>query len=297
MAKFMGLRAVYHDTSARSKLLIVPLIVFELIVFIVPFLYLVRMSLYGRASGRAFVPDTLAIEGFQTALGFGYTRRLIVYTFTFAVIATIISVLVSMFYAYALWRAKTLLKTILLSAVTFALLTTLVVKIFAVFLVLSPNGIINRSLLGLSVISEPLLIVNTTFGVVLGQVYINVPYATLAIWGVLETMKEDAFDAALDLGANRPRAFYEVVLPHAVPGLIVATVISFAWSIGAYTSPLIIGRGPQRTIALQIEEIMLTQFDWPTAAALSLIVLTFVLVTLLAAAYLSRRLKGEVEYV
>jgi spermidine/putrescine transport system permease protein len=117
--------------------------------------------------------------------------------------------------------------------------------------------------------------------VVVGIVYMVAPYAILAIYSVLVSINEDLVDAALDLGASRPRAFYEVVLPNAIPGVAVATVLAFTWSIGAYSAPVLLGSSKERTFAVQVEEYVINQFNWPHGAALSVIVVTIVFVSLL----------------
>lgn len=290
-----ALREAYRDPSLRRKGLIAPLLLFEILVFVIPFAYLVRISLYERSDQTAYAAGTWTLESFQHVLLSEFVQGIVTYTFKFAVVATVLSVLIAVAYAYAIWRAEGPLKTMLIAAITFSLFTTLVVKMFALYLMLSPNGTLNQILTGLSMINEPLSIINTTVGVIIGQVYINLPYAVLAIFGVMATMDESVFEAALDLGASRPRAFFETILPHSIPGIIVATVVSFAWSIGAYSSPLILGSAQQRTIALQIQEMLLTQFDWPAASALALLVLGIVLGVLLSTAYLVRHLGGDVH--
>jgi spermidine/putrescine transport system permease protein len=108
------------------------------------------------------------------------------------------------------------------------------------------------------------------------------PYAVLAIYSVLSTLDWDVVEAARDLGASRPRSFVEVVLPEVLPGVAVAIVVSFAWSVGAYAAPSQLGTGSQTTFAMEIGNLMLTNFNWPLGAAFAILMLAAMLAASLA---------------
>ena len=93
------------------------------------------------------------------------------------------------------------------------------------------------------------------------------------------------------LGAGPARVFREIVLPHAKPGIAVAGIISFTWSVGAYPAPLLLGSGSEQTTAILVSQLLLTDFDWPAAAAVAVVTITVVLTTLLVG--LSRLDGGE----
>lgn len=281
--------------NRRSLALLIPVIVFELIFFIVPLLNLVRISLYESGSG-AYQEGTLSISGYLGVLSSGLIQEIAVYTFGFAVVTTIITVILATIYAYAIWRASGILRTFLLFAVMMPLLTTLVVRLYAWMVLLSPAGTINDLLIAIGAIHEPISMLNNTFSIVVGQIYIIFPYAVLAIFSVLTTMKWEIVEAARDLGASSPRSVYEVVLPQIVPGVIVATVISFAWGVGAYASPTILGSPSEETLAIRVETLMFQRNEWPEAAALSLMLLIMVLILISMLFWLVGKWGGDIEY-
>lgn len=279
--------------SNRAKLLMVPLIVFEVLFFLVPLLYLFRISLYAPAESAAYIPGTLSIQSYIAILSSDIVRNVLMFTIQFTLVVTVITLCISTMLSYAIWRADGLLKTALLFAVVLPLLTTLVVKLFATLLLLSPVGPLNQFLTSTGVIAQPMLLINNFFGVVVGQVYTALPYATLAIYSVMSTIEWETVEAARDLGASRPRSFYEVVLPQTLPGITVATVITFAWGVGAYASPALLGSASEKTFALEVERRLLQQFNWPQASALSILLLGFVLVSVLIMFNLLNRWGGE----
>jgi spermidine/putrescine transport system permease protein len=160
------------------------------------------------------------------------------------------------------------------------LLTTLVIKTYAWVPLLAPSGTVNTLLLAVGLLSSPIQVVPNTLGVVVGQVYIVLPYAMLAIYSVLSTVEWELVEAARDLGAGRVRSFFEVVLPEIMPGITVATIISFAWSVGAYSAPALLGAGSDRPFALEVQEQMLLNFNWPVATALSTVMLVLMFVSI-----------------
>ena len=278
-----------QDSSNRSLLLLVPVAVFEVIFFIIPLLYLLRISLYEQTSSGAYAPGTWTLATYADVLTSGYIQGLMVFTFKFAIISTVLTLLVSVLYAYAIWRANRIVRTVLLVGIVLPLLTTLVVKLYAWVLLLAPAGTINDAVLSSGLTQQPLQLMNNFMGILIGQLYISIPYAVLAIYSVLSTMEWEIVEAARDLGASRPRSFYEVVLPQIVPGIAVATVISFAWGVGAYAAPALLGTARQTTFSIEVENLMLSQFNWPAASALALIILVVVLTSVMGLfAFLNR---------
>jgi spermidine/putrescine transport system permease protein len=283
--------------SRRSLLMMSPLILFELLIFVAPFLILVRISLSEQSQGLPYAEGTFTLAAYMEVVNSELLQGIIIYSFKLGIIATVITVILAVFYAYATWRATGLLKSALLFSVVLPLLTTLVIKTYAWIPLLAPNGTVNNLLLAINVLQAPVQVVPNTLGVIIGQVYIIFPYAMLAIYSVLSTVDWEIVEAARDLGANRTRSFFEVVLPDIMPGITVATVISFAWSVGAYSAPALLGAGDDRPFALEVQEQMLINFNWPIATALSAIMLVLMFVSILIIYAVLGRFGGDLQNV
>ena len=283
--------------SNRAKLLMVPLILFELVFFIVPLMYLFRISLYEQTSEGAYAAGTWSVQSYFDVLASDLLFGLLVFTVKFTAVVMLLTLALAILLAYAIWRADGMLKTALLFAVILPLLTTLVVKLYSWLLLLSPIGPFNTALLATGLIEQPLILVNNFTGTVVGQVYTALPYATLAIYSVLSTIEWSTVEAARDLGATRPRSFVEIVLPQALPGIAVGMVVTFAWSVGAYAAPALLGSATEKTFAIEVERLILRQFNWPVAAALSIVLLLIVLVSILVMFGLLNRWGGEEMHV
>ncbi|WP_435161716.1 ABC transporter permease [Halorubrum sp. SY-15] len=274
--------------------LVFPLLLFDLLVFVVPFGYLLRMSLHARQTTRAYATGTWSLSGYRYLLEPSNTvAETFVFTLGFATVVTTLSVVVATLYAYAMWRTAGVVRVGLTAGALTSMFTAIVVKLFAAVLIYAPNGVVNTALLSTGVLAEPLTLVNNGVGAVIGQLYIVVPYSIFAVYAVLSTIDESLVEAARDLGANSPRAFREVAVPHAVPGVIVAGVISFTWSLGAYAAPLLLGSGSERTAGILLSDLLLRDFDWSAAAALGVVITMTVLTAIATTQAVLRRRSGD----
>ena len=276
-----AIRARVQDTELRG-LLVLPIVLFDLLVFVVPFGYLLRISLTERTQRGAFVEGSWSLEAFSHVLSTPTLIDSFLFTLWFAIGVTTLSLGISLVYAYAIWRAVGFLRVTLLGGVLISMLTAIVVKLFAVQQLFAPNGVINQGILATGLIQEPLALINSAAGAVIGQLYIVVPYSVLAIYSVLSSVDDSLLDAARDLGAGRLQAVVEVIIPHTIPGLIVAGVISFTWSVGSFAAPLLVGSSAERTTGIAISDLLQQNFDWAGAAAMGLLVATTVFVALAA---------------
>lgn len=284
-----------QSASRRSLLLMSPLILFEVLVFVVPFFILIRISLSEQSQSLPYAQGTFSFAAYMEVFTSELLQGYMLYSFKLGIIATVITVALAIFYSYAAWRADGLVGSLLLFSVILPLLTTLVIKTYAWVPLLSPNGTFNDLVMALGLLTAPIQIVPNTAGVIIGQVYIVFPYAVLAIYSVLSTVDWEIVEAARDLGATRTRSFFEVVLPQIMPGVTVATIICFAWSVGAYSAPALLGAGNDRTFALEVQEQMLVNFNWPVATALSTIMLVLMFVSIVLIYNVLGRFGGEIN--
>jgi len=288
----LGAAAPVPTILTRTRLLLVPLLLFDLVVFVVPMGYLLRVSLTESTdTGGAFVEGTWSVDGYRYIGESGLLREVFGWTMLFAVVATVLAVAIGTLYAYAAWRASGVTRAVLLGGVVLSMFTTLVVKLFAARLMLQPEGPLNDAMLAAGLVDAPLTLVQNEVGVLLGQLYVVLPYTVLAVYSVLTGLDEHLVEAAHDLGATRWRAVREVVVPHAVPGMAVGGVIAFAWSAGAFAAPALLGSSSERTVAVEVQRL-LRDFNYPAAAALA-VVLTGVVFVALAAGGLWLRHRGS----
>jgi len=182
--------------------------------------------------------------------------------------------------------------------------TNLLVRTYALMAVLRTEGYINISLgwlwkgmggiaplIGLQPLGDftPLELLHNNFAVILGLVYVHLPFMVLPLYSALDRLDRSLLEASLDLGAGHLRTLTQVVLPLAFAGIMSGVLITFIPALGAYLTPDLLGGPDSQMIANVIERQFKRANNWPFGAAMSflLMYLTFIAIALQALA--SRR--------
>jgi spermidine/putrescine transport system permease protein len=168
--------------------------------------------------------------------------------------------------------------------------TSYVVRSYSWLLVLAEKGIINDTLLGIGLLSEPIQIANTRAATVIGFVHFFVMLLTLTIFANLKQLSPNYRKAAADLGAGPVRSFIHVILPLTLPGIMVGAFLTFVLAIGDYITPQILGGNNELLMPQLIMMQIGRRGDFAGASALSIILM---LVVTLAYFLCARWLKIE----
>ncbi|WP_068118893.1 ABC transporter permease [Tropicimonas marinistellae] len=211
-------------------------------------------------------------------------------TMEVAVITTVISVFLGFITAWVVARAPARAKSLLIIAAVFPLLTGVVVRSFAWLVILGKNGILNDFLLWSGLIAEPLSMLYTEGAVIVAMVYLFVPLMVLTLVGVLEGIPQDLTEAAASLGATPAATFRQVILPMAVPGLIVGAVLVFTGSFTSYATPQLLGGERQMMMGTFLYQRAMVTFDWVGASTIAAVMVVVTLSTVLVMTRIARRL-------
>ncbi|MBW7969782.1 ABC transporter permease [Bradyrhizobium sp. BR 10289] len=188
-------------------------------------------------------------------------------------------------YPLAHWMARIKSRTghaLLLMAVLAPMLTGIVVRTFAWMTLLSDKGVVNQTLMSLGLISQPLKLMYTETGIVVGLVHIYVPFMVLTLTGVIGRIDERLEQAAENLGASPFRAFIEVTLPLSLPGILAGSLLVFALAISAYVTPILLGGFQIMTLPILIYQQISANFNVGFAAALGIVLLIISLILVIA---------------
>lgn len=183
----------------------------------------------------------------------------------------------------------------LLLAIMLPFWTNLLIRTYALQTVLRTEGFANKgleflwngaswmkALVGLQPLTafEPLELLYNNFAVVLGLVYVHLPFMVLPLYAALDRLDKSLIEASLDLGAGHLRTLWSIVAPLAAPGIITGLIITFVPALGAYLTPDLLGGPDSQMIANVIERQFKRANDWPFGAALSFLLMyaTFILI-------------------
>jgi spermidine/putrescine transport system permease protein len=162
--------------------------------------------------------------------------------------------------------------------------TSYVVRSYSWLLVLAENGVVNKALVGIGLLSEPVQIANTRFATITGFVHFFVMLLTLTIFANLKQLSPSYRKAAADLGASGLQTFLFVVLPLTLPGIMVGAFLTFVLAIGDYVTPQILGGSNELLMPQLIMMQIGRRGDFPLASALALILMVVVTLAYLACA-------------
>lgn len=250
-----------------------------------PFLTMLRMSFLDRYPD----PSALTLEYYITVLGDPYFLRIIGRTFLLALVVTVITAILAYPVAWFLARSRSRYKHLVFLAVISPLMVSIIVRSIGWTIVLGNEGLVNALLHGLGLIDGPLQLMQSFWSVVLGMVHILIPFMVLSIASVLGKIDPSYAEAAYVMGANPVRTFLKVTLPLSVQGIASGSVIVFCLTIGAYVTPVMLGRGKVLVMAMGIFEQMVVTVDWPTGAAVAMVLTMGTMVVLLAYGLFLRR--------
>ncbi len=259
---------------------VLPALVWTLCFFVLPFAFMVVMSLWQRIGTK--IVHTWSLDNYAAFFAKPHFLQGLVNSLEITLSVTVISILLAYPLAWIIamriperWQRAALILAIL------PFWTSYVVRSYAWMLVLARSGIINQSLLGIGIIDEPLELASTRTATIIGFVHFFVMLLTLTIYANLKQLSPNYARAAADLGAGPVRTFIHVILPLTIPGVMVGAFLTFVLCIGDYITPQILGGNKE----LVLPQIIMLQIgrraDLPAASALSILlmlVVTFVYV-------------------
>ncbi len=195
----------------------------------------------------------------------------------------------------ALWIAtrSEKLQNVLVLLITIPFWTNLLVRTYAWMLILNDNGIVNT---GVQALGMPKLeLLYTPLASQLGLIYTFLPFMVLPIYASLAGFDFRLAEAAYDLGARKSTVVRRIILPMATPGIVSGILLVFMPAFGSYVQPVLLGGGK----VLLIGNLIASQFgdsrNWPFGAALSVIILIMLMISLIAIALYSRKSGKKVE--
>ncbi len=253
-------RAWRNDPSAAvGLLLLAPALVLLLLFFVVPIL---------RIFWVALSDPSFSLDRFGDFFASPAARRSLLTTLRVSAIVTVLATLIGLIVAWELRTTSSRWKRAALWLATlFPLWTSVVVRNYAFTILLQRKGILNTALISTGIIDEPLSILYTDVAVVLGMLYTMLPYAILPIYASLVNLDTSIVSAAESLGASRPRAVRDVVLPLIAPSVFAAAAITFVVSVGFYITPILLGGPDSPFLATFIDQQLFSLYNFPAAAA------------------------------
>lgn len=204
-------------------------------------------------------------------------------TFWLSTVATGICLLLALPVAYWVARLAPAIRRWVLLLIIVPFWTSFLIRILAWRDLLHAEGFVKGVLVALGLVGSDAPLLYNDAAVLLVLVYTSLPFAILPLYAAAEKFDFQLLDAAMDLGASRSRAFRQIFLPGIRAGLLAAFVIVFIPALGAYAIPYLIGGTNSEMIGSVIARRVLDNRNLPAGAALSSILVLFMLAPVLLA--------------
>ena len=244
-------------------------------------------SFYSNISGGYYEPAFT----FENYVRF-FTNELyfnrFVYTIKLAMLVTVATVLVSYPLGYHIGRAQSeLYRRVMLLTIMSSLWITYIIRAYAWTVILSRNGVVNQVLVALGVFESAQSLSPSYWGLVVGLVYIMVPFMVLTIYNSVTKIDDQLILASKNLGAGPLQTFRKVTLPLSANGVFSGSLLVFILTVGTYILPKVLGKPNDWPIAVIIGDQITQQSNVPFGAAISVVVAVTVLLILFVAMQVS----------
>ncbi|MCP1065704.1 spermidine/putrescine ABC transporter permease PotB [Serratia symbiotica] len=196
--------------------------------------------------------------------------QVLLHSLNMALIATLCCLALGYPFAFILARLPQKLQPLLLFLLVVPFWTNSLIRVYGLKLFLSTRGYLNEALLSTGLIDQPLRIMYSSGAVILGLVYILLPFMVLPLYSSIEKLDKPCLEAVRDLGANKLQTFIRIIVPLTMPGIIAGCLLVLLPAMGVFYVADLLGGAKYPLIGNVIKSQFLNIRDWPFGAATSI---------------------------
>lgn len=245
-----------------------PAFVYQLLLFATPLVFMVLMTFWLVVNFRP-TPD-LSLANWEKLLSAGYFWDIYLRTFLYGVLAAAIASLMAFPCAYLLaFKAKPNIRWLAVFLLITPFFTSYLVRTYTWKVILTGDGMVNAALgyLGLG----PFDMVNNLFGTIVGYLTLVLPLVILLQLFSLAYVDRNLIEAAHNLRCGAIRTVFQVIIPAAKIGLVLAATFAFILSFGDYVSPTLLGGSKPPTMSILIVDVVKSGANWPEASVIAVV--------------------------
>jgi putrescine transport system permease protein len=237
-----------------------------------------------KAAAAELSPDNFRLLVSDNLYILSYLRSLVV-----AAVSTSALLVIGYPIAYGMARLPRTWQGVAMMLVIVPFWTSFLIRIYAWINILQHDGLLNKTLLALHLVSVPVVWLSTDSAMYLGIVYSYLPFMILPLYATLAKMEPALLEAASDLGASPPSAFWLVTFPLSLPGIGAGVLLCFIPIVGEFVIPDLLAGSNSMMIGQTLWLEFFTNKDWPVASAVAVVLLLLLLAPLVFYDRLQRR--------
>jgi putrescine transport system permease protein len=198
----------------------------------------------------------------------------------YALLTALLCLLIGYPFAYFIARSPASVRPALLMMVMLPFWTSFLLRVYAWKGILADQGVVNKLLMWLGIIDEPILMLYTNVSMLVGMTYVYLPFMILPLYANLVKMDFRLLEAAYDLGTSPFKAFWLVTVPLSKAGIIAGFMLVFIPAVGEFVIPSLLGGPENIMIGRVVWDEMFTSNNWPRASALAVVMILLIIVPL-----------------
>lgn len=286
------LRGLYGKTRESKFYMGISPILWSLLFFICPLLIVFKISfseaVFGLPpfseifswTGEHVLQISMNLHNYITLITDSYYVNAFFNSLMLSLASTFLCFILGFMMAYGIYKSQNKTKTILILLVSLSFWTSFLIRIYSWINLFSTHGFVNSMLMNAGIIDSPIQFIGNYYAVCLGMVFCYLPFMIFPVYSVLEKFDKSYIEASYDLGCPPAKTFWLVTIPLSKYGIAAGCILVFATSIGEFVIPELLGGADTITFGRVLWAEFFSNLDWPMACALSIIMMTFIMLPL-----------------
>ncbi len=257
--------------AVNLPLSLVPAMLFLTLLLVVPLLLLFSFGFL--EIERGVVSRAVTLQAYRDIVGDPFYRYVFARTFLIAVAVTALCLLFGYPIAYLYTRLSRHWQVLILTSVFAPLLTSALARTFGWMVILGNEGAVNRVLVALGIIQQPIQFLSALSGVVIAMTQVLLPFMIVPLITALQSVPSALEEAAANLGATRWQTFWRIIVPQSLPGVAAGVSLVFVLAFTEFTVSVLMGGGTFAVVSVYMFQAMTTLLDWSRGAAIASLLL------------------------
>ena len=255
-----------------------PVIIYSILLIFLPLLYVFIISFFKSDSYGGMI-ETVTLSNYIQLFNMVYIK-IFLKSILIALVVTFICIVLSYPFVIAITHKSKLMQKVLMTLVMVPFFTNSLIRMYGWIVLLRKSGVINQTLISAGVIDSPLKLMYNNLGIIVGMVYTLIPFMILPLYGSVSSIEKSILEAANDLGANRIKRFFKIIVPQSKSALFNGSLMVFTPALGYFFIVDVLGGGKIMILGNLIKNQFLTARNWPFGASISvfLLLVTFLII-------------------
>ena len=256
----------------RPILLVLPALILFIIFFIIPVLSMFVLAFDKPVTGVLDLQGKWTLKSFLRIYNRSLYFDAAVTSVSLAALASLITLIIGYPLAYLIAKTENVARnTFLMILVLCAMQLDMVIRLFGLMVLMGDNGLINGALMYFNIIEKPIGLMYNKLGVLVGLVQFSLPFMVLSLIGIIRGISPAVVEASRSLGASPNQAFWKIIIPLSMPGILAGTLLVFAISISSYIVPALMGGWKVMVMPLHVYQQIAEMGKWQFGSAIAVV--------------------------